>query len=711
MSYKRRETPKQNKEMRTLSLFDLLADIKRSEVQLANLQREWCWPIENILALVESIIENQLFGNPVFYETAGRPKIAYRTLEGVDPDPSGLVPSYLILDGQQRLTAAYQALASERPIKIVKKTGGRAHYCRLFIDVIKVVRADIPVLESIIVVATDHTGRPLNRNGPDYDSLEYQYRHGVFPLNKISEFPAWQRGAQEFWTQNFTDDNRALVLTSMSDFGEVVYQAFRSCTIFVNIMKHTVTLAEIAKYYEKSNSIALRLTSFHLLIARYFPSGYDLAKDWAAFKERMKKDTHGLLSTITDKQMMHANMVVSNLRDGHSFKDILDLPLENYQATKSAVVDGFIEASRLLIELCVYKNRLLPQTILVTGVAAIFAVLGQRSKDVTTRRKVSRWLHCCMIGAVHRKNGGTGVAAELPDLLDWINGGRAPASVRDFVISKGAIASTKSGPLLDYLMAANLRARARDFGTDNEMTVQLLLDGKFDIHHVVPKAYCVKEGIPEEKYDSVLNKTILSTKTNGIISGNAPSSYLVNLEQRFGTSAAEVDATIASHGFDPALLRADDFEGSMDARLDYYCKIIEAETGGLVVEAIAEDEVDSSQFGDAIDAPEGTQFIAAARGAVAYMKRDGDQFFVLKGSIASSDCQPSTDTCYLQRREELIDNGVFVQMTDDRWCLEQDIDVASPSAAFSIFAGQKPNGKGWKDIDGTQVNPLTAKAA
>ena len=712
LSYKRREPPKQNKEIRTLSLFDLLSDIKRSEVQLANLQREWCWPVENILALIESIIENQPFGNPVFYETAGRPKIAYRTLEGVDPDPSGLVPSYLILDGQQRLTAAYQALASERPIKVVKNTGGRAHYCRLFIDVRKVVRADIPVLDTIIVVATDHTGRPLNRKGPDYDSLEYQYRHGVFPLNKISDFPAWQRSAQEFWTQNFTDDNRALILTSMADFGEVVYQSFRSCTIFVNIMKHNVTLAEIAKYYEKSNSIALRLTSFHLLIARYFPSGYDLAKDWTAFKERMKKDTHGLLSTITDKQMMHANMVVSNLRDGHSFKDILDLPLENYQATRQSVVEGFIEASRLLIELCVFKNRLLPQTILVTGVASIFAIMGPaRSKDVTTRRKVARWLHCCMIGAVHRKNGGTGVAAELPDLLTWIDGGRPPASVRDFVFPKGALASTRSGPLLNYLMAAGLRAKARDFGTVNEMTVQLLLDGKFDIHHVVPKAFSVKQGIPEEKYDSVLNKAILSTKTNNLISGSAPSSYLVHLEQKFGTTAEQVDATVASHGFDPAFLRADDFEGSMASRLDYYCKIIETETGGLVVEAIDEDEVDQSQFGDAIDAPDGTQFIASARGSVVYMKRDGDQFFVLKGSIASSDCQPSTDACYLQRREELMDGGTLVQMTDDRWSLEQDIDVASPSAAFSIFAGQKPNGKGWKDIDGAQVNPLMAKAA
>jgi hypothetical protein len=707
MLYTRRETPKQNKEMRTESLFDLLNDIKRSEVQLANLQREWCWPIENILALIESIIENQPFGNPVFYETAGRPKIAYRTLEGVDPDPSELVPAYLILDGQQRLTAAYQALASERPIKVIKNTGGRTQYYRLFIDVSRVVRADVPVLDTIIVVATDHTGRPLSRKGPDYDSLEYQYRNGIFPLNKISEFPAWQRSAQEFWNDNFTDENRALILTSMADFGEVVYQSFRSCSIFVNVMKNNVTLAEIAKYYEKSNSISLRLTSFHLLIARYFPSGYDLAKDWMAFKDRMKKDTHGLLSTITDMQMMHANMVVSNLRDGHSFKDILDLPLENYQATKQAVVDGFIEASRLLIELCIFKNRLLPQTILVTGMASIFAILGPvRSKDVTTRRKVTRWLHCCMIRSVHR-SGGVGVAAELPDLLAWIDGGRAPASVRDFVFPKGALSSTQTGPLLNYLMAADLRAKARDFGTVNEMTIQLMLDGKFDIHHVVPKAFCVKQGIPQEKYDSVLNKAMLSSKTNNIISGNPPSTYLYQLEQRFGTTSEQVDATVASHGFDPALLRADDFEGSMASRLDYYCKVIESETGGLVVEAIAEDEVEQPKFGDAIDAPDGTQFIASARGSIVYMKRDGDQFFVLKGSIASSDCQPSTEVSYLQRREELMNGGTLVQMTDDRWSLEQDIEVASPSAAFSIFAGQKPNGKGWKDIYGSQVNPLT----
>lgn len=707
MAYMRRETPKQNKEMRSMSLFDMLTEIKRCEVQLANLQREWCWPLENILAFIESVIENQPVGNPVFYETAGRPKLAYRPLEGVEHRDGDPVPSYLILDGQQRLTAAFQAMASDHPIKIAKKQGGRATHCRIFLDVRKAVRADVPTLDSIIVVATDRTGKPLNRKGPDYDSPEYQYRHGIFPLNKIMEFPTWQRLAQDYWNRNFDDESRSLLLTAMADFGEVVYQSFRSCTIFVNIMKHNVQLAEIAKFYEKSNSIAQRLTSFHLLIARYFPSGYDLAKDWVEFSDRMKRDAHGLLASITDKQMMHANLVVTNLRDGNSFKDILDLPLENYQATKPAVVEGFIEASRLLMELCVFKKRLLPPTILVTGVAAVFALLGPRAKDVSTRRKVARWLHCCMLGAVHTKNGDTGVAAELPDLIAWIEGGRAPASVRDFVISLGAISSAKSGPLLNYLMAANLRAKARDLGTDNEMTIQLLLDGKFDIHHFVPKAYCIKQGIPEDKYDSVLNKTILSTTTNSTISGAAPSQYLVSLERKFGTSKVEIDASVRSHGFDPDLLRKDDFDGSMAVRLDHYRKIIEAETGGLVVEAVSEEEDQGDLFSDASNAPEGTRFVATARGGQAFMKKDGDNFIVLKGSIASADFAPSADLCYVERREELISEGALVQLNDNRWSLDRDIVVPSPSAAFSIFSGQKPNGKGWKDMGGSQVNPLT----
>jgi hypothetical protein len=37
--------------------------------------------------------------------------------------------------------------------------------------------------------------------------------------------------------------------------------------------------------------------------------------------------------------------------------------------------------------------------------------------------------------------------------------------------------------------------------------------------------------------------------------------------------------------------------------------------------------------------------------------------------------------------------------------LTQDIEVPSPSAAFSIFSGQKAVGSSWKGLDGATARP------
>ena len=53
----------------------------------------------------------------------------------------------------------------------------------------------------------------------------------------------------------------------------------------------------------------------------------------------------------------------------------------------------------------------------------------------------------------------------------------------------------------------------------------------FNIHHIFPRDWCKKHGIKPAVYDSIINKTPLSYKTNRIIGGSAPSEYLAKLEK------------------------------------------------------------------------------------------------------------------------------------------------------------------------------------
>jgi hypothetical protein len=108
-----------------------------------------------------------------------------------------------------------------------------------------------------------------------------------------------------------------------------------------------------------------------------------------------------------------------------------------------------------------------------------------------------------------------------------------------------------------------------------------------DIHHIFPKKWCQENNYAGNKiFDSIINKTPLSYKTNRIIGGDAPSVYLRKLEQGdVNTPPIErekLDAHLRSHLIDPDLLRADDFEEFLADRQKRLLALIEQATGNII---------------------------------------------------------------------------------------------------------------------------------
>lgn len=438
-----------------------------------------------------------------------------------------------------------------------------------------------------------------------------------------------------------------------------------------------------------------RSQPFDLVIARYAVADYDIRIDVADFIERMEKETNGLLSKVTDKQMLVANMALSNLTRGTSYFDVLDLPLESYVATKDAVIDGFLEAYALFTENCIFNAKFMPPSALVTGLAIIFAVLGKwRAREVPIRKKLCRWVWCCSLSNYHLKSNDAGVLQEIPAVLRWLEGEPAPSSVADFVISEGTLAKATKGPILSLFMTSIMKRGARDFGTNVSATLQLFLNDGFDVHHIFPQDYSKKMGFNEVAYDSVLNKTILSPSTNRMIGSDAPSRYLAAIESAFCPTMETLNETLASHMIDPDALRSDDFDEMMRARLRHLVSIVEEETGGKVV--LGDDS-------EPYEIPESAEFMMRARGSYGFLRKVENGVILLSGSVASTDVMQTMETAYADLRKAMIEKGDFVLREDGRMELADDRFFHSPSAAFSVLSGQKANGNGWKPIDRSQA--------
>ena len=101
-----------------------------------------------------------------------------------------------------------------------------------------------------------------------------------------------------------------------------------------------------------------------------------------------------------------------------------------------------------------------------------------------------------------------------------------------------------------------------------------------DHHHIFPKDYLKTKGIDSKAVDSIVNKTLISSKANKFIGNNAPSDYLTRLlKPSAHGGAAQQDAILLSHAINPAHLRNDDWDGFVRDRRARLQKLIEEATG------------------------------------------------------------------------------------------------------------------------------------
>lgn len=112
---------------------------------------------------------------------------------------------------------------------------------------------------------------------------------------------------------------------------------------------------------------------------------------------------------------------------------------------------------------------------------------------------------------------------------------------------------------------------AKGFTIDNIVKFN---NAHIDIHHIFPKSYCEKTGIPREQYDSIINKAPISYDTNRMIGGDAPSIYITTrLDSENGIEIT--DALLKSQLVDPKYARTDDFDSYFAVRKNALLGLIE----------------------------------------------------------------------------------------------------------------------------------------
>jgi hypothetical protein len=121
----------------------------------------------------------------------------------------------------------------------------------------------------------------------------------------------------------------------------------------------------------------------------------------------------------------------------------------------------------------------------------------------------------------------------------------------------------------------------RDWLSGTKIDFSTYFSESIDIHHIFPVAWCEKEdnSISRDDYDSIINKTPLSGRTNRIVSGDAPSKYLDRIKKNVGVTDDEFIEILKSHVVSPEFMYQDDFNGFFNDRKERILQKIEKAMG------------------------------------------------------------------------------------------------------------------------------------
>ena len=577
------------------SLTDLLSDIEKGKIQLPDFQRGWVWDDNRIKGLIASIIKSFPISVVTLLETGENVAFKTKPVEGATA-PSGIKPEYLILDGQQRLTSLYQSIVTNKVVK-TRNAKGYEILRWYYIDMKKAMDPDLDLEESIFSINEDKVlTRNLGRDIVlDLSSPEKEYENLMYPVCMIDEFKMWRRGFLAYWKH---DPEKSIFL---DQFEESVVDNYSHYDVPVIIMKKENSKEAVCQVFEKVNTGGVSLTVFELLTATYAASAFDLKQDWENIRKafsnyRVLKFTGNtdiiqavtLLSTYKKRKALKASGTEAEKLPAVSAKrkSMLDLKVEEYQANRDEIVNGFITAAKILIDNHIFAARDLPYTSQLIPMSAIIAVLGDDINNLGSRKKLMRWFWCGVFGELYGSANETRYALDIQQVVEWIlNDSVEPQTVYDAVFSPSRLNTlrTRNSAAYKGIYALLMDENTKDWLTGSKIDNLTYFDESIDIHHIFPRHWCEKNGVYRNDYDTIINKTPLSKGTNIFVGGEAPSKYLVRLEKKANASTEDIDKLLLTHLVNPSIIRTDDFEAFIADRKEQILQRIEQATGKPIV--------------------------------------------------------------------------------------------------------------------------------
>ncbi|MFF8650550.1 DUF262 domain-containing protein [Streptomyces griseoluteus] len=566
-----------------LKLRDVLADVASGALQLPDFQRNWKWDDDRIRAIIATVTLDYPLGVVMTLQTGGATRFRSRTLTGARPegDPKA---DLLLLDGQQRLTSLFQALWLDAPVE-TSDSRGKPIERWYYVDIEKAVGPSADRDEAILSVPADKVLRTdFNRTVVlDLRTEETECAAGLFPLHLV--FDA-QRVNQ--WKKGYIKADEDRNWDRWGQFDELVLQQVRAFQVPMIRLGASTSMDAVCAVFERVNTGGVPLNVFELLTATYAGDPeyvertgdyYQLPEVWRDIKQtlaskypvfgRLESGLENGLSSIDFLQAIALVRTWERKEAGVGAavsckrRDLLDLPLADFVRLAPELAEAFAWVGDFLERQCIVRHNDLPYKTQLVPLAAVRAILGDKTEGLGPEEKIEQWYWCGVLGEMYGGSTETRFTRDVEQLVGWIRqDDHAPDTVTDafFFTERLDTLTTRNSAAYKGIYALLIKQGAVDWHyTDAPLSPGRLDEYSVDVRQIFPKAWFRRgnsQGLPTS---SIVNKTPLSYRATMDMMG-APSSYLPTLVAASDKRPEWFDDVIATHLVDPEALRESDYK-------------------------------------------------------------------------------------------------------------------------------------------------------
>ncbi|WP_282070133.1 GmrSD restriction endonuclease domain-containing protein [Janibacter hoylei] len=526
----------------------LLADVRREEIAIPELQRPFVWDTVKVRDLMDSLYKGYPVGYLITWQSIGA------HLKG------GQVAAHqqILIDGQQRITALRAAVAG---LDVIDKRYRTKRIKIAFNPVTETFATLTPVIDKdpewisdISALFTSASTFGFYKNyfeaNPDVDAEVVEGNLGRLEQLKNAQIGIIQLSDDldvETVSEIFIRINSKGVPLSSADFA----------------------MSKIATYGDRGRNLRKLIDYFcHLAIAPHayddiqtndteFQSSGHLAKiAW------LKDDSEDLYDPTYSDMIRVAGLVGFSRGKASSIVSELsgrDPETRKVDESRIPVAYEKLEAALdMMVKKFHYENFIMtiksagfitPDMIgsknaLNFAYALYLRLRGDSEMSEGERKRiVRRWFVVSMLTARHsgsfestweqdiRRIGTLGAAAYLKqveesELTDGFWNVALPASLET---------TSTSSPYFQTFLASQVQAGSRGF-LSKAITVAAMHQQSGDIHHIVPKDYLQKNGFPDRgDYNQVANFALTETSINISVSNKPPSEYMAVMAEQIGS--------------------------------------------------------------------------------------------------------------------------------------------------------------------------------